>query len=120
MFDEKCEEVIIDKLLHEIRTDTPAFLKKINPRDLIDSFVVQPARSNLRMLRQDGAFIISGLSKTPSEESKKLHTKVYAEIQISSKAGVMENILAELDRLGINEATLFPEIDKVANYLKQM
>ena len=27
--------------------------------------------------------------------------------------------LAELDRLGINEATLFPEVDKVASYLKQ-
>ena len=29
-------------------------------------------------------------------------------------------ILDELDSIGINEATLFPEIDNVANYLKSM
>ena len=29
-----------------------------------------------------------------------------------------EGILKELDMLGINESTLFPEVDKVASYLK--
>ena len=29
------------------------------------------------------------------------------------------DILAELDKLGINQSTLFPEIDKVANYIKE-
>ena len=29
------------------------------------------------------------------------------------------DILAELDKLGINKSTLFPEIDKVANYIKE-
>ena len=29
-----------------------------------------------------------------------------------------ESILTELDRIGINKSTLFPEIDKVADYIK--
>lgn len=29
-----------------------------------------------------------------------------------------ESILTELDRVGINKSTLFPEIDKVADYIK--
>lgn len=30
-----------------------------------------------------------------------------------------ELILKELDKLGINKSTLFPEIDKVADYIKE-
>ena len=30
-----------------------------------------------------------------------------------------ETILDELDKIGINEANLFPEMDKVADYLKK-
>ena len=30
-----------------------------------------------------------------------------------------ESILTELDRIGINKSTLFPEIDKVADYIKE-
>jgi len=39
---------------------------------------------------------------------------VYYRIRIENQKG----ILKELDKIGINEATLFPEIDKVAEYLK--
>ena len=34
-------------------------------------------------------------------------------------AGSKENILKELEILGIHHAKLFPEIDKIANYIKR-
>lgn len=117
-FDEQCQDSIIEKFLHEVRSELPAFRKNVNPEDLVNSLIIQPNKSNARILRQDGAFIISGLSKNITEEKKKLKSKVYAEIKIDKKDN-MKKILEDLDKLGINEATLFPEIDNVAHYLQE-
>ena len=35
------------------------------------------------------------------------------------KSSEKKSILDELDNLGINKSTLFPEIDKVADYIKE-
>jgi len=35
------------------------------------------------------------------------------------KSSDKENIKKELRKLGVNESTLFPEIDKVADYIKE-
>lgn len=117
-FDEQCHDEIVERFLHEIRSELPAFRKIINPKDLVDSIIIQPNKMNARILRQDGAFIISGLSKNVTEEHKKMASKVYAEIVIKGEDN-MKNILDDLDKLGINEATLFPEIDNVAHYLNE-
>lgn len=117
-FDEQCHDEIVERFLHEIRSELPAFRKIINPKDLVDSIIIQPNKMNARILRQDGAFIISGLSKNVTEEHQKMASKVYAEIVIKGEDN-MKNILDDLDKLGINEATLFPEIDNVAHYLNE-
>ena len=117
-FDEQCHDEIVERFLHEIRSELPAFRKIINPKDLVDSIIIQPNKINARILRQDGAFIISGLSKNVAEEHQKLASKVYMEIIIKGEAN-MKNILDDLDKLGINEATLFPEVDNVAHYLQE-
>lgn len=117
-FDEQCHDEIVERFLHEIRSELPAFRKIINPKDLVDSIIIQPNKINARILRQDGAFIISGLSKNVAEEHQKLASKVYTEIVINGATN-MKGILADLDKLGINEATLFPEVDNVAHYLQE-
>lgn len=117
-FDEQCHEEIVERFLHEVRSELPAFRKKINPKDLLDSIIIQPNKMNARILRQDGAFIISGLSQHVEDEHQKLASKVYAEIVIQGK-GNMNSILKDLNKLGINEATLFPEVDNVAHYLHE-
>ena len=45
------------------------------------------------------------------------NSSLYKRIIIDHKS--KENILKELDKLGINKSTLFPEIDKVADYIKE-
>ena len=54
-------------------------------------------------------------TNTSSESSKQSEIKGRLIIKSSKK----ELILKELDNLGINKSTLFPEIDKVADYIKE-
>lgn len=49
------------------------------------------------------------------KDDKEVESKERLIIDCKSK----KDILAELDKLGINESTLFPEIDKVAHYIKE-
>lgn len=105
---------IIDRLYHEIRREVPAFKAIINPYHILSSFFIQPLKNNARIAKQDGAFIICGQYYDSEILEAKLNSLLVAKIKISNKP----KILKELDALGINEATLFPELDKVAHYLK--
>jgi len=49
----------------------------------------------------------------------KLISKQKNNDRIIIKSSKKESILKELDKLGINKSTLFPEIDKVADYIKE-
>jgi len=55
------------------------------------------------------------LTNTSSEPSKQQEIKRRLIIKSSYK----ERIIKELSKLGINKSTLFPEIDKVADYIKE-
>ena len=55
------------------------------------------------------------LTNTSSEPSKQQEIKRRLIIKSSDK----ERIIKELSKLGINKSTLFPEIDKVAEYVKE-
>ena len=113
-FDAPNNGTTVERLYHEIKTEVPSFDKKMNPVDLLTPFFVQPLKMNARILKQDGAFIINGLSKSSSDAIQKLEYLITTRIRVHNQ----DRILEELDKLGINEATLFPEVDKVANYLK--
>lgn len=105
----------VERLYHEITKEVPSFKREINPNDLINPIVVKPMRSNARILKQDGAFIISGLCADKKDAEIKIKDMCTDIIKIENR----NEILKELDGIGINEASLFPEVDKVANYLKE-
>ena len=102
---------VIEKLYHEIMTEV-SFEKRIFARDLLQNYFVQPDISNRRIDKQSGAFIISGLSKDQKEIEDKIKHNVVCKIRINDQ----EKILKALDRLNINEGSLFPELDKVSKY----
>lgn len=108
------KDKIIDRLYHEIRREVPAFKAIINPYHVLSSYFIQSLKNNNRIIKQDGAFIICGQYYDSEILKAKLNSLLVAKIKVSNKA----KILQELDALGINEATLFPELDKVAHYLK--
>ena len=97
------------KLLHEIKKEKPQFENIINPEDLLKNYFVLPKKNNPRIIKQSGAFIIYGL------EDK---SKFNADYEIIISAEYKEIILKQLDCFGISKATLFPELYKVAEYVK--
>ena len=105
---------IVERFFHEITTELPSFKRELRPIDLLQPLFVQPNKTNGRILKQDGAFIINGLSENSNEATEKLKNLSHISIKIHNQNA----ILKELAFLGIHEASLFPEVDKVAQYLK--
>jgi hypothetical protein len=111
----KFNEHGVMKRLHQfIRSEKPYFLPIINPIDLFKPYYVHPKMSNRRILAQSGAFILYGIDPpkkmyfpNPLEETTFI-------VPQSQKGGIR----LALERLGINESTLFPEIDKAAARIK--
>ncbi|MCI1951462.1 MAG: FRG domain-containing protein [Clostridiales bacterium] len=112
-----------DRLLHEIKTEKPSFEDRIIESDLINAFVVYPNALNNRIIRQNGAFIICGiLYKDSSFDEHNDTIDLMRYCNKDSKKIVLvitkkRDILKELNSLNINKASLFPEIDQVANYI---
>ena len=101
---------VLERLHQFIRSEKPYFLPIVEPTDLFKPYYVHPKMSNRRILAQSGAFILYGI-----ETSKKVFQPYPIEeepfvIPLSEKKKIRE----ALENLGINESTLFPEIDKAA------
>lgn len=129
---EKQKEVIInlnklylEKLLHYIKEDKPYFKPIINPNDIGSVFAIKPKLDNPRIVRQYGAFLIFG-AKEDNKEMPRIEDNwiIAGKDSLLGKRIIINHkskrgIINELDNLGINKSTLFPEIDKVADYIKE-
>ena len=107
---------LIGRLLHEIRLEKPAFQAEINKTDISNSYIVYALKNNNRIIKQDGAFILCGLldnfDNLEHFRYKEKNKKII--LLLSNK----KKILDQLETFSINKATLFPEIENVANYIK--
>ena len=112
------------KLKGEKPSFDPTFIKSKNMKEIQ---CVIPKKSNPRILAQHGAFLLFGLAQegftkhTPPHIPKEMYAidqtrKVEIKIKVDGKE--KRNILEKLNTLGISNATLFPEIDVVANTVK--
>lgn len=107
----------LEQFYHSIKRSHAEFEREIVPFDLLKPQFVQPNKDNPRILKQDGAFIISGLDGSDKESNMKIRKSLVEEIVIDPK--YKPQIIQELEYVGINQATLFPEVDKVADYLRK-
>ena len=127
-------EKYFGKLLHNIREDKSYFQSIIDPDDINNIFAVQPKLDNPRIVRQHGAFLIFGIKPSLPIELKEKEIKPMPEInpkwimsngegeknkRIIIKGNEKKQILKELEIFGINKSFLFPEIDKVAEDIKE-
>lgn len=105
-------------LLHEIRQEKPYFEPKIEPQHLRSAVFVKPKLENARILRQDGAFLLFGISghkMQPAEISPSyLAYPEKKRIIITDK----KKVRSQLESLGVTQGSIFPEIDKVAEYIR--
>lgn len=106
----------VARLLHEIRLEKPAFGADINKADLLKNIIILANKNNNRIIKQDGAFILCGLS----EDFNVLNQFRYKKggktivVLVSNK----KKILEQLSTFSINYASLFPEVECVATYIK--
>lgn len=109
------------KFIHIIKNEKPYFLDVIDKKDLTRVVCVQPKQDNKRIIKQSGAFLLFAMGhefkkNTPAKIPSEFTLKEY-NITIPFKN--KEQFLASLEYLAISEATLFPEIDNVAKFLKK-
>lgn len=104
----------INKLLHEIRGEYPAFECEIVTDDLLNTFFVSPFKDNQRMKLQDGMFALFGLRDRKLEDICDLEIH---RINIVSKA--KKEILHDLDLMGISNAKLYSGLERRAMELSR-
>jgi len=132
----------VKKLLNEIKTEKPGFRERIIASDLLKNVVIKPSKDNRRIRAQSGAFFLCGLNGSFFEEeirnakhslniNSTVATKdfsrdldVYRYSEGSAKLVLLvknkKEIRNELIRLGIDKKTVYPEIDNVAKYIKDL
>lgn len=103
----------IQRLLHFIKGEKPYFEPRILPADLKSVICVKSKLSNDRISSQSGAFLLFGQEAEFREDGMPEIGIAVERVAVSNKA----HILKELDQLNINESTVFPYIEKSAQYI---
>ena len=107
-------------LLHEIREEKPYFLPIIRPEDIEKVLAVKVKMNNSRIIKQSGSFLIFGITGSKSKPAEIPAEWILNGMDLEIDAGSKGNIVNDLDTLGFNESTLFPELENQATYLKQL
>lgn len=108
------KNAVIERLLQFIRAEKTYFQPIMNPIDLFVPYYVHPKMSNRRILAQSGAFILYGIFPP----STMFFPYQIEETRFTVPQGEKSPIREALDNIGINESTLYPEIDKAAARIK--
>lgn len=104
----------IQYLLHEIKYEKPHFQNGIDSKDIERVFCVKPMFDNPRIIRQSGAFFLYGID---GDKSKPAPLKFQYKMYVINKAH-KKKIRKQLEALGIDKSTLFPEVEHVAEHIK--
>lgn len=106
---------VIGKLLHHIKSEKGFFEGRIIPNDLSSIVCVKAKRTNSRIKSQSGAFLLFGHeAKLPDDGQKGIKIS-----RITVKAEEKTRILEELDRINVNDATVYPSIAQTADHLRE-
>lgn len=101
------------RLLHFIKGEKPYFEPAIDLDDLRRVIPVKPRQTNRRMLAQQGAFLLFGLTTSLDDDNSFDITVERTTLPAASKP----KLLRSLDRFNVNASTLFPEIESATKYL---
>lgn len=110
------QQEAIKLLLHDIGSDKPHFLPKVLREDLLRVVCVKPLLDNPRIIRQEGGFLLYGCNATKLDPAP-LEDKVISG-RFTINRDEKQNLLNQLRTLGISRATMYPEIEQVAKYVK--
>lgn len=125
----------VKRLVHEAGKTGVFYQNVLDPRDLQELFFCQPAMVNARINNQNGAFISFGSLKNINSKSNvndikeayiKRIQKLYfrkpknkKRVRLIILSIYKKAILEQLDLLGINQASVYPDIEKRSQYIKE-
>lgn len=110
------------RLYHYIRQEKPQFTERIDPRDFLRVFLVEPKQSFERIRAQSGAFLISAFHERFERNEIRLHNKdipVYEHETLTVPRQKKSQILEELSLLDFTRESLYPSLDEVASRITQ-
>lgn len=115
------EDRQIHYLLHEVKREKPYFEPFILRYHLESVVCVKPKLDNARVIKQDGAFLLFGMNgrKTEPASVPAGFLAAAASKRLLVEPGKKVFIRKQLESLGLTQASIFPEIDKVAEYIKR-
>jgi hypothetical protein len=101
----------VDRLVQFVRSEKPAFRPAVIRTDLFKRLHVIPKMNNPRIVAQAGSFVLFGLPRPPGTAVPIKLSRV--RVPAANKAAIQR----DLERLGITQSALFPELDKAASHL---
>ncbi|MDT0197993.1 MULTISPECIES: FRG domain-containing protein [unclassified Acinetobacter] len=106
---------VCEQYLHFIKSEKPYFKPRIESNDLKKIICVKGKKIDKRIQAQAGSFLLFGYDH---ELDPTTHPDIDI-IKFKIKYKDKINILKELDLLGINKATIYPDIENSAKYIKE-
>ncbi|HGG8774423.1 TPA: FRG domain-containing protein [Enterobacter asburiae] len=107
------EKEVVSYLCYYIGMEKPHFKTEVVPEDLLYPLYVKPKLNNKRIIAQAGAFLLYGAKNyDPRGRSSPIKADQLI-IPAASKSLIRE----ELEVLGINERTLFPDIERATKFV---
>lgn len=112
------ETAEVRRLVQFVRYERPSFEARIEPLHIIDVFPVMPKRNNARIIAQSGAFLLFGLrSEIAHSQIQNLRGLDITRYLVNRES--VHQIRKDMEKLSISEASLFPELERAALYLRQ-
>ncbi|NQN90633.1 FRG domain-containing protein [Streptococcus suis] len=110
----------INKLVSKIRLEKPSFQNTINSNIFEENFFVLTKKDNRRIQKQDGAFICCSCNPYTAKSINQYRFSIQnkRQILIISK-NAKKDILNQLELFDIHRGSIYPEIDKVSEYLSK-
>jgi len=116
------DTALIDSLIFNIKNEKPHFRRIIEPRHFNNYIVAVKAKyDNKRIVAQQGAFLLFGIKDGDKIKPAELNKNEIEQIQdrLIIPGNKKEKIIDELDKFGINEEKLFPELANSAKVIKK-
>lgn len=106
----------ITRFLHLVRREKPYFKAKIKPEHFDDAVLWVKAKQDFqRIINQSGVFAVFGINRSKQNMIDFSYSK-YNMFHILIPPESKEKILHELDKIHINQATLYCDMDRIASF----
>ncbi|MBQ7974431.1 MAG: FRG domain-containing protein [Clostridia bacterium] len=106
----------VSRFLHLIQGEKPYFSPRIKPNHLDGAVLWVKAKQDFqRIVNQNGVFAIFGIKRKKQQMIDFPYQK-YNTLHILIPPQSKENILYELDKVHINQATLYCDMDRIATF----